>query len=81
MLTQLLPSGIGPEGFVAIPERGLIASANEKDYNNKEPGLSSHVTIYQLQNAPASYPHLTNENGHFHLLSVGMKQEHFVVDK
>ena len=63
LLTQLLPSGIGPEGFVAIPERGLIASANEKDYNKKEPGLSSHVTIYQLQDAPASYPHLTNENG------------------
>ena len=63
VLTQLLPSGIGPEGFVAIPDRGLIASANEKDYNKKEPGLSSHVTIYQLQDAPASYPHLTNENG------------------
>ena len=28
---QLLPSGIGPEGLVAIPSRNLLATANEAD--------------------------------------------------
>jgi hypothetical protein len=28
---QLLPSGIGPEGYVTIEERGLLVSANETD--------------------------------------------------
>ena len=63
-LLQLLPSGIGPEGFVAIPKRGLIASSNEKDYNKKEPGLASHVMTYELQKADAIYPHITNEGGY-----------------
>lgn len=30
-LTQLLPSGIGPKGYVTIPERNLLVSANEVD--------------------------------------------------
>ena len=30
-LKQLLPSGIGPEGFVTIPARNLLISANEVD--------------------------------------------------
>ena len=29
VLTQLLPSGVGPEGYAVIPERGLLVSANE----------------------------------------------------
>jgi hypothetical protein len=29
VLEQLLPSGIGPEGYVTIPERNLLVSANE----------------------------------------------------
>lgn len=31
VLEQLLPSGVGPEGYVTIPSRNLLVSANEKD--------------------------------------------------
>lgn len=58
-LEQLLPSGIGPEGYVAIPARGLLVSANE--FDGREDGAArSHVMIYEYQDAPATYPHLTS---------------------
>lgn len=42
VLAQLLPSGISPEGAVAIPERGLLATANE--YDGLEDGAArAHV--------------------------------------
>jgi hypothetical protein len=56
VLTQLLPSGIGPEGYVTIPERGLLVSANETD----DAGPRAHVMIFEYQDAPAVYPHLTS---------------------
>lgn len=67
VLKQLLPSGIGPEGYVAIPERNLLVSANEVDLI-EDGGIRAHVMIYEYQDAPASYPHLTSagitlENG------------------
>ncbi len=60
VLKQLLPSGVGPEGYVAIPERNLLISANEKDLI-EDGGPRAHVSIFEYQNAPASYPHLTSE--------------------
>lgn len=60
VLMQLLPSGIGPEGFVAIPERNLLISANEVD-GAADGAARSHVMIYELQEAEATYPHLTSE--------------------
>lgn len=58
-LKQLLPSGVGPEGYVAIPERNLLVSANEKDLI-EDGGARAHVMIYEYQEAPAAYPHLTS---------------------
>lgn len=58
-LKQLLPSGVGPEGYVAIPERNLLVSANEKDLI-EDGGARAHVMIYEYQDAPAAYPHLTS---------------------
>jgi hypothetical protein len=59
LLRQLLPSGISPEGIVAIPERGLLATANELDLG--EDGLArAHVMIYQLQDGPPAYPMITS---------------------
>jgi len=55
-LTQLLPSGIGPEGFVTIPERNLLVSANEVD----DAGARAHVMLFEYQEAAATYPHLTS---------------------
>lgn len=60
VLKQLLPSGVGPEGYVAIPERNLLISANEKDLI-EDGGPRAHVMIYEYQDAPASYPQLTSE--------------------
>ncbi|WP_373354783.1 esterase-like activity of phytase family protein [Pseudoroseicyclus sp. CXY001] len=59
VLTQLLPSGIGPEGYVVIPERNLLVSANETDLG-PDGGIRAHVMIYEYQEAPAAYPMLTS---------------------
>ena len=51
----MLPSGIGPEGLVAIPSRNLFVTANETDL--VEDGLArSHVMIYERAEGPAAYP-------------------------
>ncbi|WIV49702.1 esterase-like activity of phytase family protein [Marivivens sp. LCG002] len=57
---QVLPSGISPEGAIAIPKRGLLATANEVDLG-EDGGARAHVMIYELQDAPAAYPQLTSE--------------------
>ena len=58
-LVGLLPSGVGPEGAVAIPSRNLFVTANEADLG--EDGLArSHVMIYELQDGPAAYPTLVS---------------------
>lgn len=59
VLRQLLPSGIGPEGYVAIPSRNLLATANEEDLL-EDGGARGHVMLYEYQDAPATYPHLTS---------------------
>ena len=58
-LAQLLPSGISPEGAMAVPARNLLVTANE--FDGREDGAApAHVMIYEYQNAPAAYPHLTS---------------------
>ncbi|MCF3934253.1 esterase-like activity of phytase family protein [Acuticoccus sp. M5D2P5] len=54
-LTGILPSGIAPEGAVAIPQRNLFVTANEADLI-EDGGVRAHVMIYALQDAPAAYP-------------------------
>lgn len=54
-LVQVLPTALGPEGAVAIPDRNLLAVANEVDLV-EDGGVRSHVTIYQLGDGPAQYP-------------------------
>ncbi|MFT3689088.1 esterase-like activity of phytase family protein [Paenirhodobacter sp.] len=58
-LLQLLPSGIGPEGYAVIPARGLLVSANETDLG-EDGAARSHVMIYQRGEGPAFYPTLTS---------------------
>ncbi|MGH6761277.1 MAG: esterase-like activity of phytase family protein [Phyllobacterium sp.] len=57
---QLLPSGIGPEGLVAIPERNLLVTANETDLG-EDGGARSHVMVYQLGEAKPAYPQLISD--------------------
>ncbi|MGC3938604.1 esterase-like activity of phytase family protein [Roseobacter sp. EG26] len=60
VLHQLLPSGISPEGAVAIPERGLLVTANEFD-GRQDGAAPAHVMLYEYTDRAASYPHLTSE--------------------
>src|SRR6056297_3572562 len=57
VLEQLLPSGIGPEGYVTIPERNLLISANETD----DEGPRAHVMLFEFGAEAPVYPHLTSE--------------------
>lgn len=52
---QLLPSGIGPEGLVAIPSRNLLVTANETDLV-EDGGVRSHVMVYEMGEGPVAYP-------------------------
>ena len=57
---QLLPSGVGPEGLVAVPGRNLLVTANETDLG--EDGLArSHVMVFERAEGPAVYPMVTSE--------------------
>lgn len=59
-LTQILPSGISPEGTVAIPARNLLVTANEADLG-EDGAARAHVMIYQMQqDASPAYPMLTS---------------------
>ncbi len=53
-LLQLLPTGSGPEGFLAIPHRGLFVVAAE----NSEDGIPSMITLYKRGRGAAAYPQL-----------------------
>jgi hypothetical protein len=56
-LLQLLPSGVGPEGAVAIPGRNLFVTANETDLG-EDGGPRSHVMIYERGEGTAAYPQI-----------------------
>lgn len=59
VLRQILPSGISPEGLVAIPQRNLLASANEVDLRGD--GLApAHVMVYEMAEGTAAYPMITS---------------------
>ena len=60
VLTQLLPSGIAPEGIAVLAERGLLVTSNEGDLG-EDGGARAHVMIYEMQEGEAAYPHLTSE--------------------
>lgn len=52
---RLLPSGIGPEGLLAIPERNLFVVANEMDLI-EDGGVRAHVMLVELGEGEAAYP-------------------------
>ena len=55
---QFLPTGVGPEGLLAIPHRGLFVVAAEVDA--AEDNIRSLVTLYQLREQPAEYPRIAS---------------------
>jgi hypothetical protein len=60
-LLQMLPGGIGPEGLLALPKRGLLVSASEVDLR-KDGLIGSVVTIYRYGAEPAAYPTIVSAN-------------------
>ncbi|WP_420961364.1 esterase-like activity of phytase family protein [Brucella sp. IR073] len=58
---QLLPSGVGPEGLTAIPERNLLVTANENDLV-EDGGARSHVMVYKLEEGKPAYPTIISAN-------------------
>ncbi len=54
-LLQILPSGIGPEGLLALPGRNLFVTANETDLV-EDGGVRAHVMIYARAEGTAAYP-------------------------
>jgi len=59
---QSVPSGIGPEGLIAIADRNLLVTANENDL--REDGLGgSHVMLYELAEGELAYPQIVSEMG------------------
>jgi hypothetical protein len=52
---QALPGGIGPEGLLALPARGLFVTASETDLRG-DGLIGSVVTIYQYGPGEAAYP-------------------------
>ncbi|KQT62608.1 alkaline phosphatase [Aureimonas sp. Leaf460] len=57
---QLLPSGISPEGAVALPGRNLLVTANEADLG-EDGAARSHVMIYERAEGTAAYPELVSD--------------------
>lgn len=53
---QFLPTGIGPEGLLPIPERDLLVVAAEDDE-----ALRSTITILERERGRASYPTIVSE--------------------
>ncbi|MEP3275228.1 MAG: esterase-like activity of phytase family protein [Stappiaceae bacterium] len=56
---QLLPTGLGPEGAIAIPARNLLAVSNEVDLID-DGGVRSHVTLYELGEGAPTYPMISS---------------------
>ncbi len=59
-LVQVLPAGVGPEGVLAIPSRGLLVVASEVD--DAEVNIRSTITIYALESGPPRYPTIRSAN-------------------
>jgi len=55
---QLLPTGIGPEGLKAIPDRGLLVASTE----TAEDGIPAQVAIYRMQPFGSHYPMIMSAN-------------------
>ncbi|WP_435165552.1 esterase-like activity of phytase family protein [Falsirhodobacter sp. 1013] len=60
VLTQMIPSGVSPEGLVAIPARNLLVSANEADLG-EDGGARAHAMVFEAGTDAAAYPMLTSE--------------------
>lgn len=59
-LQQVLPTGVRPEGLLAIPHRNLFVAATEDD--DRGDGFRSTLTIFQRTRGEAEYPTIESIN-------------------
>ncbi|MEZ6014568.1 MAG: esterase-like activity of phytase family protein [Planctomycetota bacterium] len=59
MLEQILPTGVAPEGLLAIPQRDLLVVACEED--SRDDIIRGSVMIYQ-RTGQGNYPQIVSEN-------------------
>jgi DNA-binding beta-propeller fold protein YncE len=57
---QLLPAPLGPEGLLAVPQRGLLVASGEED--DPAYGVRSTIMIYKLEGGEPSYPQIVSAN-------------------
>ncbi len=57
---QTLPAGVGPEGLLAIPSRGLFVAASEVDDRGDK--IRSVLNIYKLQKSAPKYPTIVSND-------------------
>jgi len=57
-LLQVLPTGIGPEGLKAIPERNLLVASTETDVFDA--GIPTMINIYERQRNGSNYPQIAS---------------------
>ncbi len=60
VVTQVLPTTVGPEGLLAIPQRNLFVVASEVDDRGDK--NRSSITIYQLKRGLPTYPKIISAN-------------------
>jgi hypothetical protein len=53
---QLLPTGIGPEGVKAIPQRNLLVASTETDV--ADAGIPTMINLYRLERGGPAYPQI-----------------------
>lgn len=58
-LHQILPSGIGPEGVLPIPQRNLLVVSSEED--SADDGFRSTVSIYRYGAKAPAYPEIQSD--------------------
>jgi hypothetical protein len=57
-LVQVLPTGMGPEGLKAIPERNLfVASTESEEFGD---GIPTMINIYKRKPVPPNYPQIAS---------------------
>lgn len=63
-LLQVLPTGIGPEGLKAIPQRNLFVASTETDV--ADVGIPTMINIYQMKRSDGwsdrTYPMIVSKN-------------------
>jgi hypothetical protein len=59
--SQLLPTGMGPEGMVAIPDRDLLVVTSETD--DPPTGVRTVISIYQRVGGEGSIPQVVSVDG------------------